>query len=93
MSLIFKPRISFRFGSGKSSIVKNKPVHREELLWSEADIQTLVVLRAFRSTYRECGQRFSRTAEACSNVVQKRDLYHEINEKRAEIMAKVIKQP
>ena len=85
MSLVFKPRISFNFGSGRSSI-KNKPVHREELVWSEPSIQELIVLRALRCTYRECGQHFSRTPEACSNVVNKRDLYPAINKKREELL-------
>jgi len=91
MSLIFKPRISFSFGSGRSSTVKNKTVHREEVVWSDADIEKLVVLRAMRCTYRECGTSFSRSAPACSNVVQTKDLYRAINKKRAEIMANVTK--
>lgn len=89
MSLVFKPRISFNFGSGKSSI-KNKPVHREELIWLDTSIEKLIVLRALRCTYRECGKHFSRTPEACSNVVNKRDLYSAINKKREELIIKII---
>ena len=91
MSLIFKPRISFSFGSGRSSIVKNKPVHREELIWSKADLQKLVLLRAMRCTYRECGEHFSRSLDACSSIVQKKDLEPGIKKKRKEILAEVLK--
>jgi hypothetical protein len=89
MSIVFKPRISFSFGSGRSSIVKNKPVRREELEWSETDTEKMVVLRAFRCTYRECGKHFNRSAESCSSLVQKRGLGPAIIAKRDELLIKV----
>ena len=89
MSLVFKPRIAFNFGSGKSSNVKNKPVRREEIEWSETDTEKMVVLRAFRCTYRECGKHFNRSAEACSSLVQKKDLGPAIIAKREELLIKI----
>jgi len=91
MSLLHKPKIPFSFGSGKLSTVKNKYVHREEIKWSEAQIEKLVLLRALRCTLKECGKHFGRSASACSNIVQNRNLYKVIDEKRKELVNRVIK--
>ena len=91
MSLIFKPRISFSFGSGRQSIVKNKPAAREEIIWSEDDLQKLVVLRALRCTYKECRDHFSRPIHLCSEAVHVNGLEPRIKDKRKEILAELLK--
>ncbi len=91
MSLIFKPLISFNFGASKSSTVKNKYVHREEIRWSEAQVETLVLLRALRCTLKECGKHFGRSITACATVIQNRNLYKDIDKKREELVNRVIK--
>jgi len=91
MSLLHKPKIPFSFGSGKLSTVKNKYVHREEIKWSEAQIEKLVLLRALRCTLKECGKHFGRSITACATVIQNRNLYKDIDKKREELVNRVIK--
>ena len=91
MSLIFKPKISFNFGASKSSTVKNKYVPREEIKWSEAQVETLVLLRALRFTLRECGKHFDRSITACSTVIQTQNLYKAIDKKREELINRIVK--
>ena len=91
MSLIFKPRIPFNFGAGKNSYVKRNQVDRERLSWSEDQLETLMCLRALRFTLEECGDYFGRSGNACSNIIEYRQLKGLIKQKRHELIKKVVK--
>ena len=91
MSLMFKPRIPFNFGAGKYAPVKKNQVDRERLSWSEEQLETLISLRSLRFTLKECGEHFGRSGNACSNIIEYRQLKGLIKEKREELVNKVVK--
>jgi|TARA_R110001632_G_scaffold47203_2_gene119638 hypothetical protein len=91
MSLMFKPRIPFNFGAGKYAPVKKNQVDRERLSWSEDQLETLMCLRALRFTLKECGEHFGRSGNACSNIIEYRQLKGLIKQKREELVNKVVK--
>jgi hypothetical protein len=91
MSLMFKPRIPFNFGAGKYAPVKKNQVDRERLSWSEDQLETLMRLRALRFTLKECGEHFGRSGNACSNIIEYRQLKGLIKQKREELVNKVVK--
>jgi hypothetical protein len=91
MSLMFKPRIPFNFGAGKYAPVKKNQVDRERLSWSEDQLETLISLRSLRFTLKECGEHFGRSGNACSNIIEYRQLKGLIKQKREELVNKVVK--
>ena len=91
MSILFKPRIPFNFGSGKYSTVRKNQVSREKLHWSDEQLETLISLRSLRFTLKECGEHFGRSGNACSNIIEYRQLKGLIKEKREELVNKVVK--
>ena len=91
MSLMFKPRIPFNFGAGKYASVRKNQVSREKLHWSDEQLETLISLRSLRFTLKECGEHFGRSGNACSNIIEYRQLKGLIKQKREELVNKVVK--
>ena len=48
-------------------------------------------LRALRFTLKECGEHFGRSGNACSNIIEYRQLKGLIKQKREELVNKVVK--
>ena len=77
MSIVFKPKINFSFGSGKSGpIVKNVP--REQWHWSTRELKRVVSLRAIGVTYKDCAKLIGRSQGAIISAVDTNNLYSAI---------------
>tara|TARA_R110000803_G_scaffold61415_2_gene121210 strand:- start:633 stop:911 length:279 start_codon:yes stop_codon:yes gene_type:complete len=89
-SLMFKPKISFNFGSGKLQ-GKTKNVSREEINWTNNDIEKLVELRSLGLYYRECAKILGRSTSACGAAINSRNLYSEIKKRRQQLINEALK--
>jgi len=74
MSLIFKPKINFNFGTGKLSNCKTKTVKREIVHWSTKELNKLTDLKALGLTYIQIGKLLGRSANSCGTAMFTHDL-------------------
>jgi hypothetical protein len=93
MSLIFKPRIAYHFGSAKflASKAKASNSHQEQYTWEEREIEFLIELRALKVSFLQCDKMLKRKQGSCSNCIQSRNLYEKINSKRQALIQGVLK--
>lgn len=93
MSLIFKPRIAYHFGSAKvlAAKAKSRNSHQEQYTWEEKEIQFLIELRALKVSFSQCDKMLKRKKGSCSNCIQFRNLYEKINSKRQALIQGVLK--
>ena len=93
MSLIFKPRIAYHFGSAKflAAKARAKNSHQEQYTWEKREIEFLIELRALRVSFLECDKMLKRKQGSCSNCIQSRKLYEKINKKRQALIQGVLK--
>ena len=93
MSLIFKPRIAYHFGSAKFLAAKAKArnPHQEQYTWEEREIEFLIELRALKVSFLQCDKMLKRKQGSCSNCIQYRNLYEKINSKRQALIQGVLK--
>ena len=74
MSIVFKPKIKFSFGSSRQGpVVKNVP--REQWHWSTKELKRVVSLRAIGVTYKECAKLIGRSQGAIISAVDTNNLY------------------
>lgn len=90
MSIVFKPRLTFNFGSGKYG-PKSKTVSREVIYWTTFDIENLVELRSIGLSHKECGKLMDRSASACMGAVKSNSLEPRIEKKRQELIKEALK--
>jgi len=55
-------------------------------LWSNADLNKLIKMRACGYTFPECGVRLKRSHRACASAIQTHDLYSFINKLRDKLI-------
>jgi len=91
MSLIFKPRIAYHFGSAKFLAAKARNSHQEQYTWEEKEIELLIELRALKVSFSQCDKMLKRKQGSCSNCIQFRNLYEKINSKRQALIQGVLK--
>lgn len=84
MSIVFKPKIAFHFGSGKAGTTKVVP--RESRMWTEKSINTLVALRALLVTYQECSAIVGHSPSSCKGIITYHHLFARIAKKRKELI-------
>ena len=77
MSIVFKPKIKFSFGSSRQGpVVKNVP--REQWHWSTKELKRVVSLRAIGVTYKDCAKLIGRSQGAIISAVDTNNLYSAI---------------
>ena len=90
MSLLFKPKINFSFGSGTLSNVKVKTVHRELNPWSSKELKQLVELKALGLTYATIAPILGRSANNCGVTISEKKLIPKYKKRRLEMIREVM---
>jgi hypothetical protein len=91
MSLIFKPKINFSFGS-KSIGKKNKTVSREKWHWSTKELKRVVNLRAMGISYKDCAELVGRSQSSIIAAVDSNNLYGAIAKQKESLIIEVMKE-
>jgi len=91
MSLLFKPKINFSFGSGTLSNVKVKTVHRELNPWSSKELKQLVELKALGLTYATMAPILKRSANSCGVTISEKKLISKYKQRRIELIEAVMR--
>ena len=89
MSIVFKPKIKFNFGSGKMQ-PKTKTVRREIKYWTTIELGNLVELRAIGLSYKDCGKLMGRSQSACVSACDFNDLHSSIRRSRQKLIDEVL---
>jgi len=73
MSIIFKPKIKFSFGSGKLA-KPVKTVSREKWHWTTKELKKLTELKALGLSYVDIAKLIGRSANSCGTAMHTNNL-------------------
>ena len=85
MSIVFKPKLTFNFSSGKMQ-PKTKTVSRETVYWKTTELNNLVELRAIGLSYKDCSKLLGRTQSSCVAAADGNDLHSKIAKKKKQLI-------
>jgi hypothetical protein len=90
MSIVFKPKINFSFGSSKAGpVTKNVP--REKWHWSTKELKRVVSLRAIGVSYKDCAKLIDRSQGAIVAAVDTNNLYSAIAKEKEGLIITIMK--
>ena len=90
MSILFKPKLTFNFASGKMQ-PKTKTVRREIIHWTTIELENLIELRSIGLSHKECARLLGRSESACLGAVKSNSLEKRIQNKRQELIKEALK--
>jgi len=90
MSIVFKPKLTFNFASGKLQPKTNR-VRREIIHWTTIELENLTELRSIGLSYKECAKLLGRSESACLGAVKSNSLEKRIQNKRQELIKETLK--
>lgn len=85
MSIVFKPKLTFNFSSGKMQ-PKTKTVRRETVYWKTTELNNLVELRAIGLSYKDCAKLLGRSQSSCVAAADANDLHTRISKKKKKLI-------
>ena len=85
MSIVFKPKLTFNFSSGKMQ-PKTKTVRRETVYWKTTELNNLVELRAIGLSYKDCAKLLGRSQSSCVAAADANDLHTRISKKKKQLI-------
>jgi hypothetical protein len=85
MSIVFKPKLTFNFASGKLQ-PKTKTVSRPTIYWKTTELNNLVELRAIGLSYKDCAKLLGRSQSSCVAAADGNDLHSKIAKKKKQLI-------
>ena len=85
MSIVFKPKLTFNFASGKLQ-PKTKTVSRPTIYWKTTELTKLVELRAIGLSYKDCAKLLGRSQSSCVAAADANDLHSRIANKKQQLI-------
>ena len=85
MSIVFKPKLTFNFASGKLQ-PKTKTVRRETVYWKTTELTNLVELRSIGLSYKDCAKLLGRSQSSCVAAADANDLHTRITKKKQQLI-------
>ena len=85
MSIVFKPKLTFNFSSGKMQ-PKTKTVSRETVYWKTTELTNLVELRSIGLSYKDCAKLLGRSQSSCVAAADANDLHTRISKKKKQLI-------
>ena len=89
MSIVFKPKIAFSFGSGRVEAVRPK-APKVLKHWSNLELGKLADLCALGLSYSDCSNLLKRSKSSCQSAVDDRSLYIRIMKKREKMIDEIV---
>ena len=89
MSIVFKPKLSFHFGSGRMQ-PSVKKTGRPIIHWTANEVENLIELRAIGLSHKDCGRLLNRSDDACIGAVKKLMLNPRIEARKQELINEVL---
>jgi|TARA_B110000902_G_scaffold110494_1_gene130449 hypothetical protein len=90
MSIVFTPKISFSFGSGKMEKRNVAPKGPTAVYWSTTELNNLVELRAIGLSYKDCAKLLGRSQTACISACDGNSLHSSIGKRRQKLINEVL---
>jgi len=90
MSIVFTPKISFSFGSGKMEKRNVAPKGPSPVYWSTTELNNLVELRAIGLSYKDCAKLLGRSQTACISACDGNSLHSAIGKRRQKLINEVL---
>ena len=84
MSIVFKPKLSFNFGSGRMQ--KTKTISRPNSYWKTTELTNLVELRSIGLSYKDCAKLLGRSQSSCVAAADANDLHTRISKKKKQLI-------
>ena len=85
MSIVFKPKLTFNFASGKLQ-PKTKTVSRPTIYWKTTELTNLVELRSIGLSYKDCAKLLGRSQSSCVAAADGNDLHSKIAKKKKQLI-------
>jgi len=85
MSIVFKPKLTFNFASGKLQ-PKTKTVSRPNIYWKTTELTNLVELRSIGLSYKDCAKLLGRSQSSCVAAADANDLHTRITKKKQQLI-------
>jgi len=85
MSIVFKPKLTFNFASGKLQ-PKTKTFRRETVYWKTTELTNLVELRSIGLSYKDCAKLLGRSQSSCVAAADANDLHTRITKKKQQLI-------
>ena len=85
MSIVFKPKLTFNFASGKMQ-PKTKTFSRSNIYWKTTELTNLVELRSIGLSYKDCAKLLGRSQSSCVAAADANDLHSRIAKKRQQLI-------
>jgi len=85
MSIVFKPKLSFNFGSGRMQ-PKTKTISRPNSYWKTTELTNLVELRSIGLSYKDCAKLLGRSQSSCVAAADANNLHTRITKKKQQLI-------
>jgi len=90
MSIVFKPKIKFKFSSGTLTTKPTKVVAREKWHWTNKDLNRLTELKALGLSYVEISKLLGRSANSCGTAMHTNKLKNAYKLRRQKLIEEIM---